>query len=419
MRYTKSLLALLIICALAAPALGQMPQIVHQPYFPKHFLGVDKSSQKLYLYAQRSPSQILRQYTCSTGGKTGDKLLEGDKKTPEGIYFLERRIKHDLDFELYGDLAFTLNYPNPMDKIQDKTGHSIWIHGRGKQLVPRDTRGCVAIETDHLQELTPYIDLLQTPVIIGNKLNRLHLETEIPATAKELHSQVRDWARAWSAGSERFFDFYQSDKFSRSGAGPFQEFQSQKQELFKRYAWIEIFLDQIRVIPGPDYWVTYFGQYFRSPSFTSQGIKRLYWQKDGSKWIIVGREWRPKDLDLESKYLQNRKKHLRQWLESWRETWENADLEDYKSYYQPRARQDHLQGQKRILQEKKKIWEQDPPQSINLQDIQVELHPKGFRLSFQQSYTGASGYSDLGRKVLIVQPGLESFKILRETWKSL
>ncbi|MFO8031298.1 MAG: L,D-transpeptidase family protein [Desulfohalobiaceae bacterium] len=398
--------------------MGQETRIVHHPYFPRHFLGVDKSSQELYLYAQRSPTQILRQYTCSTGGKSGDKLLEGDKKTPEGVYFLERRIKHDLDFELYGDLAFTLNYPNPVDKIQGNTGHSIWIHGRGKQLVPRDTRGCVAIETDHLQELTPYMDLLQTPVIIGKKLNHFDLDAKIPATAKELHSLVQDWARTWSAGQDSFFEFYHPEKFSSSGAGPFQEFQARKKELFSRYAWIDVYLHQIRVIPGPDYWVTYFGQYFRSPSFQSQGIKRLYWQKEDADWKIVGREWRPKDLDLQSAYLQENQQRLRQWLNSWRRAWEDADLQAYKAFYQPEARQDQIQGLEQILQDKQKIWEQDPPQSIELEDIQVDQHPNGFRLSFQQSYTGASGYSDLGHKVLLVEPKADGFGILRETWQS-
>ncbi|MFW6456230.1 MAG: L,D-transpeptidase Cds6 family protein [Desulfohalobiaceae bacterium] len=419
MQYTKSLLFLLAICLLPAPALGQGKGIVNQPYLPKHFLGVDKSSQELYLYAQRSPTRILRQYTCSTGGISGDKIREGDKKTPEGIYFLESKIKHELDFELYGDLAFTLNYPNPVDKIQGNTGHSIWLHGRGKPLVPKDTRGCVAIETDHLQELSPYISLPQTPVIIGSGLQDFELGSAVPVSAWKLRSLVQKWARAWSARSERFFDFYQPEKFSRSGAGPFQDFKAQKERLFSRYAWIEVYLDQIRVIPGPGYWVTYFGQFFRSPGLQSQGIKRLYWQKQDNEWKIVGREWRPDALGLESKYLEDREHSLKKWLESWRKAWLSADAQAYQSFYQAEASQDQLKGLESILEHKQQTWEQEPPSSIELEDIQVDLHPRGFRISFQQDYTGQSGYSDLGRKVLIVQPETEGFSILRETWRAL
>ena len=110
---------------------------------PGVVLVVDKSQQKLFVYDGEKRG-LLREIVCTTGQAKGDKLVEGDLRTPEGVYFIERRIENGLDFELYGGQALVLNFPNPVDKAAQKTGYGIWIHGRGRLIVPRDTRGCVA-----------------------------------------------------------------------------------------------------------------------------------------------------------------------------------------------------------------------------------------------------------------------------------
>ena len=40
---------------------------------------------------------------------------------------MERKLSKGLNYKLYGDLAFTLNYPNPIDRLKGKTGRGIWI----------------------------------------------------------------------------------------------------------------------------------------------------------------------------------------------------------------------------------------------------------------------------------------------------
>lgn len=49
---------------------------------------------------------------------------------------MEYKIASGLDFKEYGGIAYTLNYPNPVDKLRGKTGHGIWIHSKGLGIEP-------------------------------------------------------------------------------------------------------------------------------------------------------------------------------------------------------------------------------------------------------------------------------------------
>ena len=120
-------------------------QLIGHKYGPDEFLAINKKQQRLFMFEQRSPLALKDQFFCSTGAIEGDKLSEGDKRTPEGVYFVQRRLDSGLDYQLYGNLAFPLDYPNPVDRLKGKTGHGIWIHGRGHDLVPRETQGCMAL----------------------------------------------------------------------------------------------------------------------------------------------------------------------------------------------------------------------------------------------------------------------------------
>ena len=81
-------------------------------------------------------------------GLDGDKEKEGDLKTPIGVYRLKGLIENIDSF--YGPFAFETSYPNLYDKIHQKDGHGIWIHG-----VPlngnrdsNNTKGCIVMQND-------------------------------------------------------------------------------------------------------------------------------------------------------------------------------------------------------------------------------------------------------------------------------
>ncbi len=105
------------------------------------------------------------QYPMGYGEKDGDKQKQGDKKTPEGHYWILDILYGPDVGSLYGALVFPLSYPNKKDRDEGRSGNGIWIHGVefGKNI--KFTRGCLELANSHILQLTKYA-LPGTPVII-------------------------------------------------------------------------------------------------------------------------------------------------------------------------------------------------------------------------------------------------------------
>lgn len=384
---------------------------------PSRFLAVDKASQTFYVLERRSPLRKIHELPCATGQVAGDKYREGDLRTPEGVYFIERTLRGGLDYQLYGDIAYTLNFPNPVDRIKGKTGYGIWIHGRGTRVEPMETRGCVALNNPDLHELGAILGR-GTPVVIAQNINwPLDGQTH-SGEANALMALVREWAKAWQQRSETFFSFYDPARFSRSGGEPFERFKANKERLFNRLSWIQVFIDDVTAIPGPDYWITTFEQVYRAPGITSAVRKRLYWQKDAKGvWRIVGREYDQPAPDLKERYLAHVSAQVSEAVSVWRAAWEHADLEGYGSLYLPRADQQGRGGRAAIVEHKRGLWTDNPPRRVELGKLDMRLHPRGIEVTFSQTYESANGYSDSGTKTLILEPRGDRWLIAAEHWR--
>ena len=261
---------------------------------PERLVAVDKSRQQLSLFERRSPLKLTRLFTCTTGRAVGDKVLEGDLKTPEGIYFVVQRIGSGLKFLKYGNEAYTLNYPNPVDRLRRKTGYGIWIHGRGEPLAPLQTQGCVSMNNEDLASIAPLL-VPGTPVALTESFSHSPAsDSQRAATVRILEKKVQDWAKAWGQRSASMFDFYDKQAYSIAQSEPFSRFQAQKERLFKHLPWINTSVRDIRVLQGPGYWVTWFYQDYRAPNLSTRGVRRLYWAPDAKgDFKILGMEWAP------------------------------------------------------------------------------------------------------------------------------
>ncbi len=267
-------------------------KVVEHSALPPRVVAVDKKEQVLSLLEFQSSLDSTTTYLCSTGQAPGDKVVEGDLKTPEGVYFVVQHLKSGLDFDMYGYEAYTLNYPNPVDKIRRKTGYGIWVHGKGNGIAPLQTQGCIALNNNDLStlgnKLTPGL-----PVIISNSVKLLTPASNKAQTIKELQGLSQKWAKAWENRSAEMFDFYNHEAYSIANE-PFSAFKNNKERLFKRLPWIKTTIRDIQVLEGPGYWVTWFYQDYQAPNLTSKGVRRLYWsQSGGNDFKIIGMEWLP------------------------------------------------------------------------------------------------------------------------------
>lgn len=261
---------------------------------PARLIAVDKNQQTLFLFEKHSPLRLAGKFSCTTGQMTGDKFVEGDLKTPEGIYFVLRRLTGGLSFEKYGYEAYTLNYPNPVDKLRRKTGYGIWIHGRGVPITPNLTEGCVALNNTDLAMLGKNL-VPGTPVALAAAVNFSPAPTpEDKAVIDTLHRKTYDWAKAWSGKSKKFFDYYDADAYSVAQGESFAAFKNQKERVFKTVAKIDTKISNVQALQGPGYWVTWFQQDYNASNLSTKGVRWLYWQKDNKGELrIVGMEWAP------------------------------------------------------------------------------------------------------------------------------
>lgn len=419
MKRTAAILLVTSLLALAVPALaGWQASIESHPNLPSKFLAVDKDAQKFFIMGQKSPLRVLTDLPCVTGQRSGDKKSRGDMRTPEGVYFIERRLTQGLNFALYGDQAFTLNFPNPVDKLRQKTGGGIWIHGRGNEIKPSETRGCVVLKTADLRRIQSEL-VPGTPVAIADSLHFSDKTGDMGRDYDTILKRVESFTRDWQRESPDFFKLFDAEKYTLSSEN-FEGFRQHKLMVWKAQPWIQVAALDVRVLPGPDYWVAYFKQFYRTPTMLSEGLKRIYWQKDKKgEYRIVGIEWKDMPLDLEAEYLRKVRTDVEAMLDKWRSAWQAGNLGAYMAFYGPSATQGARAGSEAIRAQKLELWGKDKPKDVTFGPFEVTMHPQGLAVAFTQGYSSASGYSDRGWKTMVLVPDGTSFKIASEDWSAL
>lgn len=117
-----------------------------------------KSAHMLTLFSHGEPIQT---YKVALGDAHGPKIQAGDKKTPEGLYFVDAKNPHSLFH-----LALRLSYPNAADrerarKLGVDPGGDIEIHGLprryawlgGAHRTIDWTAGCIAVTNAEIDEI--------------------------------------------------------------------------------------------------------------------------------------------------------------------------------------------------------------------------------------------------------------------------
>lgn len=113
----------------------------------KHAIAVDTEKARLYLFENTATgTRLLANYYISVGKAGVGKTVEGDQRTPLGVYFITSNLDPKSLKDLYGSGALPVNYPNVLDLRRGKTGSGIWLHGTPSSQftrAPQATDGCV------------------------------------------------------------------------------------------------------------------------------------------------------------------------------------------------------------------------------------------------------------------------------------
>lgn len=246
----------------------------------------EKSILNLYSKDENQTYSFKQNYDAFTGEVPGDKVKEGDLKTPIGIYELTKRIDK-LD-SFYGPLALVTSYPNTYDTYRGKNGSGIWIHGLPINQKRDDfTRGCIAINNENIECLDKIINIKKTILIINETETSKSVSKDLLSS---ILSQLYTWRYHWIYNdTEKYLEFYAND-FVRKDKMALEEFKNYKIRIFNKKEKKEILFNDINIIPYPNtqdvYQIT-FKEFYKSNSFSFIGDKTLIVRADNNNTIKI------------------------------------------------------------------------------------------------------------------------------------
>jgi murein L,D-transpeptidase YafK len=284
----------------------QVPNIsVQMNAQQKHLLLIDTVKSRLFLYKKsKTGLQHVSDHYVTIGKNGAVKNVEGDKRTPVGLYFASTRITSPLS-EFYGDAAYPLNYPNELDKHNKKTGYGIWLHGTPKDTYsrpPRASDGCVVLSNPDLNKLKPILKPGNVPVIISDNIEWVDSKdaSAREAEIKTLNDTLKTWRTDWiSQNTDKYLSHY-SNNFFYSG-GELSQWASHKRRVQASKPQVSIKVSDVSMFSYPTLRnskktnsnndqkiiVVDFEQYYESPTLKNKMRKRQYWKNENNQWKII------------------------------------------------------------------------------------------------------------------------------------
>ncbi|KAB8027743.1 L,D-transpeptidase family protein [Fluviispira multicolorata] len=257
---------------------------------------VEKLQHKLSVYKSSSKGdyELIKAYRAITGKKQGDKKFTGDKRTPEGIYFITGKINGNKLPPKYGPGAFILDYPNIYDQRLSKTGYGIWIHGvedDSRADKPFDTDGCIALKNKDWLELEQYIFPFDTPVIITKEMKVAISHQDIHEQKEKIMKLIEDWRLSWKDSELEKYNSFYSNSFNSSGKDKRQWLDMKKNISSIRNRKISIEISEPKILAFENQVLVSFFQKYQSQGKEDFGRKFLYFQLEDSNYKIVSEKW--------------------------------------------------------------------------------------------------------------------------------
>jgi len=255
---------------------------------------VDTNKSRLYLFEIRDHTLIKIFDEYASIGKNGSgKNFEGDKKTPLGVYTLGEKITQPLS-DFYGEGAFPIDYPNVYDKLLNKTGHGIWIHGTPKDTysrAPKSSDGCIVISNENFNTLESILKNKQTKVILSKLSYDQYFNAENNIDKhNNFMSYFESWISNWTLKNySEYIAFY--DANAKYNSKVFEIWSSKKKKVFENTNDIQIAIDNLTIIdyPEEEEHVKYveFTQTYNSDLLKQTSQKKQIWRKFNNEWKII------------------------------------------------------------------------------------------------------------------------------------
>lgn len=258
----------------------------------KFAIVVDARKSRLYLYKNDNGApRFVADYYVTQGKLGANKIKEGDKRTPIGVYHVTSSLSPRKLGDFYGSGAYPINYPNEWDKRRGRNGHGIWLHGTPSDTFsrpPKASDGCVVLANQDLDAISSDLQIGLTPVIISDSIEWLPLD-DWQVERSALLGMIDAWRRDWeSRDIDKYASHYARD--FRADGQNLKQWLEQKRKINAGKRWIKVDTRNVSMFRNPgeeEYVVVTFEQDYKSNNLSNATRKRQYWIKEDGRWKII------------------------------------------------------------------------------------------------------------------------------------
>jgi murein L,D-transpeptidase YafK len=259
----------------------------------KHVLLVDARRSRLYVYQNQSGQlKFMTDYYISQGKLGVDKFKEGDQKTPLGVYYITARLARARLPDFYGAGALPISYPNEWDKLNDRGGSGIWLHGTPSDSFsrpPLSSDGCVVLTNPDMDKLAASVEIGKTPIVISDRLEFV-TKSQWEADRKNAADMVAAWRRDAESGDAARLASHYSQSFKTEPGESFGTWFAKHHPANGKRKMPLVLRDlSLFYYPGKDnLMVATFTQDSVIGKKSRRSVrKRQYWASEGARWKIV------------------------------------------------------------------------------------------------------------------------------------
>jgi len=165
------------------------------------FIRIFKKERMLEIWLRKGLTyEKFKSYSiCHHSGTLGPKLREGDKQSPEGFYTVgASQLNPNSDYHL----SFNLGFPNEYDKIHNRTGSLLMIHGRCSSV------GCFAMADFRMDEIYA---IVESAIISGQHQVPVHIFPFKMTTANMTAMKNSKWIHFWENLKEGY-DYFEGHR---------------------------------------------------------------------------------------------------------------------------------------------------------------------------------------------------------------
>nr|WP_315465862.1 L,D-transpeptidase family protein [uncultured Rhodoferax sp.] len=272
------------------PPSGAIPaQFVQLAPSTRHAIAVDASRSRLYLF-ENTPTglSLIADYYISVGKAGISKAVEGDQRTPLGVYYITSNLDPKSLKDFYGSGALPISYPNVLDAKRGKTGSGIWLHGTPPTQFSRPplaTDGCVVLANPDLDHIIRTVAVRATPVVIASQLDWVP-PSKAKAAGNGFENALAAWRNAKTAGDVNQVLTHYTQDFNSNGKSLSQWTPLLRGELEKTKGRTIQLKDvsYLHWIDSSETMVTTFGEVAEGSRMG--WTKRQYWTRQNGQWKI-------------------------------------------------------------------------------------------------------------------------------------